>query len=272
MREIMTTGRLAEIGRDVRSRIRRMFDVPLEANATPLEIAHAALEDIEGRLQPAGRGVRVLPCSRITVRLRPTSDRAALDATFSRFEDRVRARLRELGCEPPAGFEVKVAVMKKVPGEWPDNQLFAVDYHTAAPSRIESAASTAAPAAVHFTIVKGASAKKAYTFSEPLISIGRTADPTDDLGRVRRNRLAFLDTVDGVTETVGRAHARLQFDEARHQYLLFDEGSSNGTSIARGSTTIHVPARDPRGVRVASGDEIHLGRAVVRISFDGEER
>jgi hypothetical protein len=264
----MTTGRLAEIGRDVRSRIRRLFDAPLEANATPLEVAHAALEDIEGRLQPAGRGVRVLPCARITIRLRPAADRAALDATFSRFEQRVRARLAELGCELPPGFDVRVAVMKRVPAEWPESQLFAVDYHATAPARIEAAANTAAPATVHLTIVKGASPKKAYTFTEPLISIGRTADPTDDLGRVRRNRLAFLDTVDGVTETVGRAHARLQYDGARHQYLLFDEGSSNGTSIARGSTTIHVPARDPRGVRVASGDEIHLGRAVVRVSFE----
>jgi hypothetical protein len=269
----MTNGRLAEIGRDMRSRIRRLFDAPLEANATPLEIAHAVLEDIESRLQPAGRGVRVLPCARITIRLRPAADRAALDATFSRFEERVRARLLELGCEPPPGFEVKAAVMKKVPADWPESQLFAVDYHAnTAPARVEAAASTAAPATVHLTIVKGASPKKAYTFSEPLISIGRTADPTDDLGRVRRNRLAFLDTVDGVTETVGRAHARLQYDEARHQYLLFDEGSSNGTSIARGSTTIHVPARDPRGVRLASGDEIHLGRAVVRVNFDTERQ
>ena len=268
----MTNGRLAEIGRDVRSRIRRLFDAPLEANATPLEIAHAALEDIESRLQPAGRGVRVLPCARITIRLRPAADRAALDATFSRFEERVRARLGELGCEPPPGFDVKVAVMKKVPADWPENQLFAVDYHATGPARVEAAASSAAPATVHLTIVKGASAKKAYSFTEPLISIGRTADPTDDLGRVRRNRLAFLDTIDGVTETVGRAHARLQYDDTRRQYLLFDDGSSNGTSIARGSTTIHVPARDPRGVRLASGDEIHLGRAVVRVSFDTERQ
>ena len=262
----MNSTRLLELGRGVRSRLKRMFDVPLDANATPLEIAHAVLEHIEGRLQPAGRGVRVLPCSRIVVRLKPAADRAALDATFSRFEDRVRTRLGELGCDPPAGFEVKVGVLKKAPPEWPADQLFAVDYLSG--PRVETAAATAAAATVHLTIVRGASARRAYTFTEPIIAIGRTADPTDDLGRVRRNRLAFLDTVDGVTETVGRAHARLQFDDQRRQYLLFDEGSSNGTSIARDGGTIPVPPRDPRGVRLASGDEIHLGRAVLRITIE----
>ena len=61
-------------------------------------------------------------------------------------------------------------------------------------------------------VLKGAATEGTYTFTEPVISIGRSEDPTDELGRVRRNRVAFLDTVDGVTETVGRAHARLRFD------------------------------------------------------------
>jgi pSer/pThr/pTyr-binding forkhead associated (FHA) protein len=100
------------------------------------------------------------------------------------------------------------------------------------------------------------------------VSIGRTADPTDDLGRVRRNRIAFMDTVDGVTETVGRAHARLRFDPETGDYRLYDEGSSNGTSIHRDGDVIVVPRRDPRGVRVRSGDEIQVGRAAVRVVIE----
>ena len=46
---------------------------------------------------------------------------------------------------------------------------------------------------------------------------------------------------------------------------MFDEGSSNGTHVIRAGTSIAVPARDPRGVRVRSGDEIQFGRARVRI-------
>jgi hypothetical protein len=33
---------------------------------------------------------------------------------------------------------------------------------------------------------------------------------------------------------------------------------------------VQVPAGDPRGVRMRSGDEVRLGRAVVRITLDGQ--
>ena len=76
-----------------------------------------------------------------------------------------------------------------------------------------------------------------------------------------------IDTVDGITETVGRAHARLRFDAATGDYRLFDEGSSNGTSVVRDGDVIVVHRRDPRGVRVRSGDEIQVGRALLRITI-----
>jgi hypothetical protein len=99
-------------------------------------------------------------------------------------------------------------------------------------------------------------------------STGRTRKPIDAPWRIRH--VAFLDEIDGTTETVGRAHAHLRFDAAAGECRLFDEGSSNGTSIIRGGAAIHVPARDPRGVRVQSGDEIQLGRALIRVSIDDE--
>jgi hypothetical protein len=87
------------------------------------------------------------------------------------------------------------------------------------------------------------------------------------MGRVRFNHVAFEDTRDGVTETVGRAHARLQLDRASGRYHLFNEGSSNPTSIIRGGRMIRVAPRDPRGVRVQSGDQLQLGRAVLRVTI-----
>ena len=97
-------------------------------------------------------------------------------------------------------------------------------------------------------------------------SAGPENRPTSSAA-TRRNRVAFLDARDGVTETVGRAHARLRFDAGSRSYRLFDDGSSNGTSIIRDGTTIAVPPRDPRGVRVQSGDEIQVGRALLRIEI-----
>jgi hypothetical protein len=255
------TRRLSYIGRDLQSRIKMFFDAPLDGDATPLEICQAALDDIERKLEPVGRGRRVFPYTRVLVRLRqPKAERAALDAAFAGFDSRLRERLAELRCEPARTLDVKVVVLKKPPAEWAPDQLFAIEYRT--PHDAEEG-SSAPP--VHITIVKGAAARKVYSFTEPLISIGRTPDPTDVVGRVRRNRVVFLDTVDGVTETVGRAHAHLRFDAQAREYRLFDDGSSNGTSVVRDGAAIPVPPRDPRGVRVCSGDEAHVGRAVIRI-------
>ena len=259
------TRRLSHIARDLQVRIERLFDAPLDADATPLEISQAIVDEVERKLQPVGRGRRAFPYTRVVVRIRqPRGDRAALEAAFAGLGDRLRERLVELQCDAPRALGVKVLLLKKTPAEWSPSQLFAVECQS--PVESAAAASNASLASsVNITIVKGAASRRAYSFTEPLIAIGRTPDPTDEEGRLRRNRVAFLDTVDGVTETVGRVHAHLRFDSETREYRLFDDGSSNGTSIVRDGAAIPVPPRDPRGVRVCSGDEVQVGRAVLRI-------
>jgi hypothetical protein len=261
------TLRLVHIGRDLQSRLKRIFDAPLESDATPLEICQAALDAIERKLQPIGRGQRVLPYTRIVVRVaQPNGDRAALEAAFAGFDARLRERLAELRCQPPATLETRVVILKKVSSDWPSSRLFTIDYQ-AQPDATAAAPNGHEALPVHITILRGAASRKAYSFTDRVISIGRTADPTDDAGRVRRNRIAFLDTSDGITETVGRAHAHIRFDARSREYRLFDDGSSNGTSIVRNGATIPVLPRDPRGVRVRTGDEIQVGRALMRIAI-----
>ena len=77
---------------------------------------------------------------------------------------------------------------------------------------------------------------------------------------MRRNHVAFDDD----NSSVSRAHAKLTYDKVRREYRLLDNGSARGTRIVRGETTIPV-LRDPRGVRIQSGDEIELGEASVRV-------
>jgi hypothetical protein len=60
----------------------------------------------------------------------------------------------------------------------------------------------------------------------------------------------------------------LRFDPASSAYRLYDEGSSNGTAILRDGDVITVARRDPRGVRVRTGDEIQVGRALLRIDIE----
>jgi hypothetical protein len=263
------TGRLADISRTLHARVKQFFDAPLGPDATPLEVSQAVLEAVERKVQPVGRGRRVFPYADVTVRVGIQGDRPALEAAFAPLRDKIRERLAELRCEFPSALNVKVVLLKKSPAQWAPGQVLAVEFsavtETAPAPRVSEAV---APPTVHVTVVKGAASKRAYTFTDSLVAIGRTSDPTDELGRVRRNLVAFSDTVDGVTETVGRAHARLKFDPATGAYRLYDDGSSNGTSIAREGSVIHVAPRDPRGVRIQSGDELHIGRAVLRVAID----
>ena len=77
---------------------------------------------------------------------------------------------------------------------------------------------------------------------------------------------AFLEVRDGTTETVARAHARLEFDDDLHAYVLFNESSTNPTFIRRDGRNLRVAPRDPRGVRVQPGDELQLGRAILKVT------
>lgn len=259
------TARLWHLGRDLQSRIKDFFDHPLAADATPLELLHATLDQLETKIQPAGRGRRIFPYDRIVVRItQPGADPVAVQAVFAQLENRLRERLHELRCETPEVIEASVSF-----GE-------ATEESTQPVLSLECSAERdrPAPSVTHagypplcITVVKGQCAETEYVFEEPVVAIGRTAEPTDAFGQVRFNHVAFLEERDGVTETVGRAHAKLQFDRESGHYHLFNEGSSNPTSIIRSGRTIRVAPRDPRGVRVQSGDQLQLGRAVLRVTI-----
>jgi pSer/pThr/pTyr-binding forkhead associated (FHA) protein len=167
----------------------------------------------------------------------------------------------------PRTIVVEVICLNDPPAGWPSDRLFTVDYtkQSVDPPAEPVAGSTPV---LQVTVLKGSAEAESYALGDAVISIGRSAEAIDEAGRVRRNDIAFADTIDGVTETVGRAHAQLRFDVEAGVYRLFDQGSSNGTSILRSGTTIAVPPHDPRGVGVRSGDEIRLGRAVLRVVID----
>lgn len=271
----MDVTRLTGLGRDLRGRLRKFFDTPLSRDATPLEIGQAVLDEVEQRIEPVGRGRRVFPYTGLHIRvLAAEGARVPLEATFAGFGARVGERLEELRCDAPRALAVDLTCISEAPASWVAGQVYDVVYvrNIAADAATADAGGTprlTPPPVLRVTVLKGVAVAETFEFRESTVSIGRTADPTDDLGRVRRNRIAFADVVDGVTETVGRAHARLRVDAATGDYRLYDEGSSNGTSIVRDGDVIVVPRRDPRGVRVLSGDEIQVGRAVLRVEFDG---
>ncbi len=259
---------LTTMGQTLQDRVRRFFETPLEADAAPLEIAQAVLDAVERHVQPVGRGRRIFPYRTLRVTVRADEARhAALETALADMAVRVRERLAEVRCEPPGELDVVLCCVVDAPASWSPGQVFALEYVPARVSHEGRARAVPCPV-LTVTVVTGTAAHPEFSFTGPVVAIGRSTDPTDETGRVRRNRLAFDDVVDGVNETVGRAHARLRFDPDTAAYRIFDEGSRNGTSVVRDGEVIAVHAHDPRGVRIRSGDEVRVGRAVLRITVE----
>jgi hypothetical protein len=257
--------RFRTLGRDLQSRLKDFFDSPVGADAAPLELLEAALDRLEQKVQPAGRGRRIFPYDRITVRVaQRDADVAAVEAIFDQLEERLRNRLAEMNCQAPDALQLEVSIVAD--GDETAPVLTVECARTAEPPK--PVTPVAGIPKVSIQVVKGQCEAPEYVFEEAVIAIGRTPEPSDAYGLVRRNQVAFLDVRDGTTETVGRAHARLQFDPASGHYLLFNESSSNPTSILRAGRPLMVAPRDPRGVRVQSGDLIQLGRAVLRVEIE----
>jgi hypothetical protein len=266
----MDVTRLTTLGRGWQQRLRTVFDGPLEADATPLEIVQAVLDDVERHVEPMGRGRRVLPYTAIEVRvLAAAADIPRLEAVLDDLPTRVTERLTEIRCEPSDGLEVVSQVSAEPPAWWPEGQRFVVTYRRAAAAARETpdAPSAVVVPCLRLTVSRGQVAEGPLEFRGGTIAIGRCPDPTADGDGARRNRVAFLDDADGINATVGRAHARVRYSPDGGDYRLFDEGSRNGTSVLRDGEVIAVPRRDPRGVRLRDGDEIRLGRAVLQVSL-----
>jgi len=218
-----------------------------------LLVHRAILDEIETKVQTAGRGQRIFPYSLVTVTLiSADADRRALYAAAfgaeARLESDVRQALEGAGCRLPRAFSVDVKTAES------GDRAFEISYGTAAP---------APPAPASLVVVKGKAEAETYPISKPRTNIRRLAELTDAESRVvRRNDIVFLEGADEANGTVSRRHAHIQF--AAGEYRIADDGSEFGTRVFRDGRSIDVPAGNRRGEKLRCGDEIHLGRACLR--------
>jgi hypothetical protein len=266
MKDTPVSGQLWDAARTLRARVRSFFDAPVDAAAAPLELLHAALETLEGKVQPSGRGARVFPYNRVTIHVtQPGADRPAIEAVFTQLDARLRQRLTELRCEIPSSLTTSVSVGEPEDGSEP---VLRVACANDAGAPVAVTADPRATPELHVRILKGQCESADYTFTADVVSVGRGTEPSDAFGRIRRNHVAFLDVRDGITETVARAHARFEIDPATGACLLFNESTTNPTFLVRGGRSMRITPRDRRGVRVASGDEVQLGRALIAVTLE----
>ena len=159
---------------------------------------------------------------------------------------RHRCPARRLGLDRPQ-FHVDFARVAQAPPGEPPSPL---------PRRIE------------LSVVCGVAEAAAYSFAQTRIDLGRCAQVRDVRHRlIRTNQIAFADDGVGVNQSVSRSHAHVEYDAAAGHYRLCDDRSAHGTGVLRRGRTLTVAAGS-RGVRLQSGDEIVLGEARLRVTFD----
>jgi hypothetical protein len=260
-------GQALSLGGTVAGAVRRAVDPPLGEDAKPLDIKRAIVEAVEQRLEPAGGGRRVLPGDGVQVKVlvEQADARRALEAVLADVRDTVVARLLELQCTVPRWFAVDVSYIRRAPADWEAGQRLAVTVVTDAGRTAAKSANAETLPTLGITVLRGQTEQQELTFTEPVVRIGRSTDPTDDRGRPRFNHVAFLENDSPENRTVTRGHAMIRYHTAAAEYRLFDEGSANGTRVIRGGEVIDLPKRDPVGLALRSGDEVQLGKAAIRV-------
>lgn len=273
MKEYLTLGK--RLLKSVGVTIARAVNPPLDNESKPLDIQQAIVEAIEERAQPIGGGRRDLPDRyvKISVVSKGTADERALRTALKDIRAVVVRRLRELRCDVPATFRIDVSYLAERPVDWDESQRLSVIFEAEAPKKAAGASAkrNAAQPALVLTVVRGKTSSPTYTFREPLVRVGRSSAPVDDRGHARHNHVAFADTGDQASATVGRGHSQIRYDAESGDYRVFDEGSANGTRVLRDGEVVEVPPRDPFGISLQTDDELQFGSAAVKVEVAYED-
>lgn len=265
----------------------RRWARPWPTGTEPMEIRRAVLDEIESRIVSAGGGKRVFPFNRLRIRLlapgpREKDELEALVGDAWDLPAEIRERIAERGCPVPPDLEVDIQVTDEASPAFGDRRYLIEFERTeksakppapALPILISSAGTVTMPKpeadrpTLELTVLKGTATRKVYSFPAGRVHVGRMEEIMDEEGRVRRrNDVAFQEDGD-VNQTVSREHARILYDEATGEMRLRAEPGASSTKIFREGRAIDVSGRDPRGVKIQSGDEIYFGRACVKVAI-----
>ena len=239
-------------------------DVPPEV----AEIRLAILDEIREKSYLAG-GKKVFPHNQLRISLRGVEESRAgmFTGRFFRqyFEQEVRQCLHRDDCLFPDDLRAEVTVTHHLPK--PDEDWMTVQAET-----VERPPATRRLAKL--VVVSGKTNEAELTLSKARTNIGRTADVYRSEGLFRRNDLAFAEDNE-VNRTVSREHAHILFDRSKGEYRLFNDrwyehdektDTNCGVWIVREGMS-HEVHRGGRGMRLVPGDEIHLGKAILRFQM-----
>lgn len=255
---------------------RTLFETPFTALADAgerpelAEVRLALLDEVKAQSHKVG-GRYVFPHNIVHVELRgvPEQQAKVFKGSFlAQFcQDELRRGLARAGYRFPDDLQVEIETTPSLPeraGKW-----------VTVTSEVLESPRVATPVkrTGRLIVVKGTATPPELLLNKARVNLGRTADVYRTDGPSRRNDLAFEEAGE-INKTVSREHAHILFDKESGEYRLFNDrwykndgqpDQSCGLWILRDglSQAVH---RDSRGARLLAGDEIHLGRAVVRFT------
>lgn len=255
---------------------RAVFEAPFGALTETIgdspevaEIRIAMLDDARNKIQRAG-GKALFPYNLVRIVLRDSGpDAAIFERAFFRkfFEEELRKCLSKESCRYPDDLRVEVRLSEGDQENWVRIETLVEEILVVAePARVRRAA--------RLLVVAGSANKPELPLQKARTNIGRLVDVYKSEGLSRRNDLAFAED-NAVNRTVSREHAHILFEKKSGEYRLFndrwykrgDKKESNcGLWIVRNGMGQEVH-RDTRGTRLLPGDEIHLGKAVLKFQL-----
>jgi hypothetical protein len=248
-----------------------IFETPFGANRLSkdapelAEIRIAVLDAIKAKSHRAS-GKHVFPYNLVRIHLHgiPEEQANVFQSEFlaKYFSDEIRTGLGRSSYRFPEDLRVEISTTPTLPGdgeEW-------LSIETELEQLKDAAANEAPPPPATLTIVHGTANHAELMLEKSRTNIGRTAEVFHTTGPSRHNDLAFSEENE-VNRTVSREHAHIVRSKTGEYRLMNDrayKGEENcGIWVVRDglSQAVH---RSTRGTLLKSGDEIHLGSAVMR--------
>jgi len=255
---------------------RTVFEAPFGANAQAIgespevaEIRIAVLDEVKKKIQRAG-GQALFPYNVVRIQIRAEAEEGAIfERDFFRrfFDEELRKGLSKEGCRFPEDLRVEIRAVEGN-GKWLHVEMLAEEI-APLPEEPPRARRTA-----RLVVSAGTANKSEIPLQKARTNIGRLGDVYKSEGLSRRNDLAFAED-NPINRTVSREHAHISHDKKTGEYRLFNDRwytrgnkaeNNCGLWIVRDGMGQEVH-RDTRGTRLLPGDEIHLGKAVVKFQI-----
>lgn len=216
------------------------------------------------------RDQKVFPFKRIEICLQPWTKRIAREFKTDFMENSslksgIIGMLKDIPVQLQPDLEISVELQENVApggkGKSPAPLFEMIFLDPVAPAKFRIPE-------LHLEIIKGRAEQPTYRITKDRLLVGCLPEVQDREGRlVRKNNVVFPHDGDEINATVGNMHARIWFDYKRQEFRVMDESSRSGTRIIREGYTIEVPAENPRGVGLHTGDEVYFGQACLRFTL-----